>query len=248
MTPGHGTAPALRGGAWKESPGAPALRGGTWIRALGLAVLVACLHTALPARAQGTQSEAADPTRLDVERLPPEALAVTRDMFARGFFLQGLIGGRGFAGGLGRISLPGAFGRVGAGYEFFDWLAIGTAVELSLHDTSAPPPPAPGTFELVDVLVELRLQLPLSARAALWLGGETGLGWTSGNLLVAYGLHDAGDPGVFYGGSLGFDWHLLNRHYSLGLIAGARMYPSLAGLNGETTIGIHSAAYLQYVF
>ena len=83
------------------------------------------------------------------------------------------------------------FARVGLGYELFDWLSLGAAFELSLHDTDAPPPPAPGSFELIDALVELRLQLPLSARAALWLGGEAGIGWSPGNLLAAYGVRDA---------------------------------------------------------
>jgi hypothetical protein len=221
------------------------------VRALLLAGSFLLLARA-PARADQSEppqnGETPDPTRLDVERLPPEAIAVTRDMFDHGLFLQGLIGGRGFAGGLGRISQPGMFARVGLGYELFDWLSLGTAIELSLHDTDAPPPPAPGSFEVMDMLVELRLQLPLSARAALWLAGEGGIGWTPGNLLATYGIRDANDIGLVYGGSLGFDWHLLSKHHSIGLMAGARLYPNLNGIGGETTLGIHSAAYLKYVF
>jgi hypothetical protein len=213
--------------------------------ALSLALLAGA---AAPARAQGAETEAPDATRLDVERLPPEAIDITRDMFSRGLFLQGTLGGRGFAAGLGRISRPGAFARVGLGYEFFTWLAVAAAFELSLHDTDAPAPPAPSTFELCDAVAELRLQLPLSARAALWLGGEAGVDWVPGNLLEAYGLSHADELGVMYGGSLGFDWHVLSRHHSLGLLAGARLYPNLAGLRDEQTIGIHSAAYLKYVF
>ena len=37
-------------------------------------------------------------------------------------------------------------------------------------------------------------------------------------------------------------------HHSLGLLAGARLYPNLAGPDGEAAVGIHSAAYLKYVF
>ena len=40
----------------------------------------------------------------------------------------------------------------------------------------------------------------------------------------------------------------MSRHHSLGLMAGARLYPNLAGPDGEAAIGIHSAAYLKYVF
>jgi hypothetical protein len=200
-----------------------------------------------PARAEDA-AEAPDPTRLDVERLPPEAIAVTRDMFSRGLFLHALVGGRGFAGGVGRVSLPGPFARIGVGYELADFFALAAALELSMHETDAAPPPSPGVFQLVDVLIEARFSLPFSARAALWLAGEGGIDWIPGNLLQAHGLEDAADGGFIYGGSLGFDWHLLSRHHSLGLLAGARMYPNLNGADGEPAIGIHSAAYLKYVF
>lgn len=192
--------------------------------------------------------EPPDPTRLDVERLPPEAIAVKRDMYAHGFFLDSGVGGRGFAGALGRLSLPGMFARVAIGYEFTDWLLLTAGVELSLHETSAPAPPNPANFELINPVAQLRLQLPLSARFAPWLAGEAGIGWVPGNLLSGYGVNDAGKVGLNYGGSVGVDWHMLNRHYSLGLLAGARLYPNLAGLNNEATLGIHSAVYLKYVF
>lgn len=198
--------------------------------------------------AQRPATEAPDPTRLDVERLPPEAIEVKRDMFAHGVFLQSYVGGRGFAGAVGRLSQPGMFARVGLGYELTDWLALGGAFELSLHNSSAPPPPGPASFQLIDALVELRLQLPVSARATPWLAGEAGIDWVPGNLLATYGVAHAGQVNLDYGGSVGFDWHLLSRHLSLGLLAGARLYPNLSGLANEQTVGIHSAAYLKYVF
>lgn len=216
-------------------------------RALCLAVLASCFCS--PALAQDdAPAEAPDPTRLDVERLPPEALAITRDMYSRGLFVQGYLGGRGFVGAVGRFSLPGPLARVGVGYELSDWFMLGGAIELSLHETDAAAPPSPGAFQLVDVLVEARLQLPFSARSALWLGGEAGFDWVPGNLLSTYGFADANSTGPMFGGSLGFDWHLLSRHHSIGLLAGARMYPNLQDADGEVAIGVHSAAYLKYVF
>jgi hypothetical protein len=216
-------------------------------RTLMLVALTASMQHA-SAHAQQTSMEAPDPTRLDVERLPPEAIAVKRDMFAHGLYVQGHVGGLGFAGGLGRLSLPGMFTRVGLGYELTDWLLLGAAVELSLHETSAPPPPSTAGFQLIDTLLEVRFQVPVSARATPWVAAEGGFDWSSGNLLAAYGVQRASQVGLNYGGSLGFDWHMLNRHYSIGLLAGARLYPNLDGADGEKTIGIHSAAYLKYVF
>jgi hypothetical protein len=191
-------------------------------------------------------SEAPDPTRLDVERLPPEAIALTRDMFASGPFVFAELGGRGFAGGLGRVADPGVMGRVGVGYELAVWLLLAASVELSLHETAAPAPPAPASFQLLDGIGEVRLRLPLSVRAALWLGGEAGLGWVPGTLLPIYGIEDSESLSLIYGGSLGFDWHLLSKHHSLGLRAGARRYPGLDG--DDPTVGIHAGAMLAYAF
>jgi len=212
-----------------------------------LALLVALAALAAPARADTlAASEAPDPTRLDVERLPPEAIALTRDMFASGPFVFAELGGRGFAGGLGRVADPGVLGRVGVGYELTVWLIFAVSAELSLHETAAPAPPAPASFQLVDGVGEARLRLPLSVRAALWLGGEAGLGWVPGSLLPVYGIEDAESLSLIYGGSLGFDWHLLSKHHSLGLRAGARRYPGLDG--DDPTVGIHAGATLAYVF
>jgi hypothetical protein len=224
-----------------------ARRPGRAVTALGVAALALAM-AAPQARAQAPVQEEPDPTRLDVERLPPEALAVTRDMFASGAFVQGYMGGRGFAGGVGRVANPGPFARIGFGYELAQVFTLAAAAELSLHETNAPAPPSSGAFQVIDVLLEARLTWPLSARAALWLAGEGGAFVVPGNLLVTYGLRDADSVGLLYGGSAGFDWHLMSRHHSLGLLAGARLYPNLAGPDGEAAVGIHSAAYLKYVF
>ena len=217
-------------------------------RASFIALLWAVLATPALAEQGDAPSEAPDPTRLDVERLPPEAIAVTRDMYSRGLFVQAHLGGRGFVGGVGRLSQPGPFARTGLGYELSDWFMLGAALELSLHETDAPAPPNASAFQLVDVLLEARLQWPWSARAALWLAGEVGFNWVPGNLLATYGLTDADGTGPMFGGSLGFDWHLLSRHHSIGLIGGARKLPNLDGPDGEPAIAVHSAAYLKYVF
>ncbi|HEX6240722.1 MAG TPA: hypothetical protein VFZ61_07510, partial [Polyangiales bacterium] len=40
--------------------------------------------------------ESPDPTRLDVARLPPEAIQITRDLYAHGFFVEAQLGAQGF--------------------------------------------------------------------------------------------------------------------------------------------------------
>ena len=53
------------------------------------------------------RTEEVDSTRLDVSRLPPEAIEVTRDLYARGFFVEAMLGATGFLGDLGDVSKPG---------------------------------------------------------------------------------------------------------------------------------------------
>lgn len=189
-----------------------------------------------------------DETRLDVERLPPEAIEVTRDLYSHGIFMEGWVGGRGFVGGIGNLSSPGLYANVGVGIELFRFLYIKLAFEGSFHQTDAPPPPSSTVFELLGALVEVKLQIDVSARVGLWLQGELGGVLAFGDVLPTYGVQGADEVGLMYGGSAGFDWHLYNRHYSFGLVGGARAYPSLETADGQMSVGVHGAAYLRYVF
>lgn len=223
--------------------------------AMRSAPLCACFVTACVllapsplARAQDAQEEDLDVTRLDVERLPPEAIEINRDMYSRGVYVEGQVGGRGVMGGAGRYFSPGMLASIGAGYELTRWFLVGAAVELSLHPTDAPAPPTATTLQFFGALAELRLQANFSPRVAMWLGGQVGVLSISGNFLSTYGVQDADSLGAMFGGSLGFDWHFKNRHHSIGLLGGARLYPSLTGFDDEKAIGIHSATYLRYVF
>jgi len=212
--------------------------------------LMACLLGAMPslARAQAAQEEDLDVTRLDVERLPPEAIQIQRDMYARGIYVEGHVGGRGVMGGAGRYFSPGMLASIGAGYELTRWFLVGAAVELSLHPTNAPAPPTPTTLQFFGGLLEARLQANFSSRVAIWLGGQVGVQSISGNFLTTYGVQDADEVGAMFGGTLGFDWHFKSRHHSIGLLGGARLYPNLTGNDDEKAIGFHGTTYLRYVF
>lgn len=213
--------------------------------------LLACALLTAPlgvARAQEAYVEPKDETRLDVERLPPEAIEVSRDLYATGFYLQAVTGGRGFAGGLGRYAEPGFWANILVGYELASWLMLGAGIELSMHSLDVPAPPASITFERIEAVLAPRVQLALSSRSALWIGPEVSAGFSPGDMLRVYGYQSAHELALGYGGTLGFDWHLPSKHHSLGLLAGARFLPSITSPSGEPTISIHSAAYLKYVF
>jgi hypothetical protein len=202
------------------------------------------------ASAQKSQpaAEPKDPTRLDVERLPPEAITLDRSMFARGFYLEARVGGRGFVGGLAPLVAPGLSTRVTGGYELLDYVALGAAFELSLHETDAPAPPARTSLQMISAAAELRLRLPLHVRFALQLDGEIGVLTILGNALESYGLPDAHRLGLAYGAGLGFDWHLSSPHHSLGLMLHGRGAPNLDDPASDPTFAIGASVYLRYVF
>lgn len=218
------------------------------LQAIGLLAVLLLGAQAPFASAQEAVTEDPDPTRLDVERLPPEAIAITRDVYAHGFFLEGMVGGRGFKGGVARVSDPGVFASIGLGYELLPWLMVKLAAEMSVHATDAPPPPSATSFQLMGGTFELRVQLPFSAFLAAWLGPEIGVMHATGNVLQNYGIEQAGGFDLFYGANLGLDWHMKNRHHSIGLMGGGRLCPSMQGYDGERSIGLHGAAYVRYVF
>jgi hypothetical protein len=212
------------------------------------ATTLAHAQTATESAGTGRVTEEPDPTRLDVERLPHEAIRITRDLYAHGFFLEVSVGGRGYIGGVGRIATPGPFASIGFGYEIFEWLLVRTFGEVSIHQTSAPAPPSTTVFEILSALGELKLQANPTAEFALWLAGQVGITVATSDVLRLYGLRNAATVGFAWGGDVGIDLHFHSRHHSLGLHGGVRGAPSLDGFDGETAVGVHGAAYLRYVF
>jgi hypothetical protein len=214
-------------------------------RALFLVCSLLVLGASDVARAE---PESPDVTRLDVERLPVEAIAPTRDMFKVGFHLRAELGGQGFAGGVGRISSSGPAAHIAFGYEFTPWVALAAEFGLAMHETHAPPPPAATAFQVYTWLAQARFQLPVSTRVALWLSADGGVGMASGDFLQTWGYRNAGKVGLVYGGALGVDWHFMNPHHSIGLRAGAHLYPNFDAPSGEKALAIEAALYLKYVF
>jgi hypothetical protein len=200
------------------------------------------------AEAKPVQSEALDTTRLDVERLPPEALPLSRDMYHVGFHVRAELGGQGFAFGIGRVASAGPVAHIALGYEFTEWFLLALDFGLGMHGTDAPQPPAATAFQTYTALAQVRFTLPVALRSALWLSLDGGAGKASGDFLQAYGFTRARSIGVVYGGALGFDWHFLNPHHSIGLKAAGHLYPQLVAANHEQSVALEGTAYLKYVF
>jgi hypothetical protein len=197
-------------------------------------------------KAGEVRTEEVDSTRLDVSRLPPEAIEVTRDLYARGFFVEAQLGAQGFLGDLGKVSKPGPRLAVDFGYEFASWVAVLIQGEIAFHDTKNREQPAHTMYEIAGGSAGVRLTLPFNASAALWADGLFGVVWTGGDVLHALGFKDTVHPSIAYGGELGFDWHVRARHHSFGLLAGTRVLPGL--VRDGYSLSLYGSAYLRYVF
>lgn len=192
--------------------------------------------------------EEPDRTRLDVERLPPEAIRITRELYAHGIYVEGSIGGAGFLSqGVGRYLDPGPMLALRVGGELLDWLWVGALLEGSLHNTRAPAPPARTVVELLGASLDVRLQANPTPELALWLGGQAGLVVAANDVLSLYGQSALSSIGFMYGGDVGADFHFHARHLSLGIYGGARFSPSF-DRPGELGVGVHGAASIRYVF
>lgn len=225
--------------------------------AVAFCIALSACALALPAAAQEAThdeepviaTEEPDPTRLDVERLPPEAIRVTRDLYAHGFFVEAQLGGMGIVNGVGDIIDGGPWAVLSFGLEILDWLHVLLSAEGSMHNTNAPAPPAPTAFEIVGGSASVRLQANFTEAFAMWLSGQFAVLVATTDVLSLYGYQDAANIGIAYGGEVGVDWHFRARHHSIGILGGVRHYPSLESIVGDgPALGIHGSAYLRYVF
>jgi hypothetical protein len=197
-------------------------------------------------KAGEVRTEQVDSTRLDVSRLPPEAIEVTRDLYARGFFVEAQLGAQGFLGDLAAVSTPGPRLAVDFGYELAQWVSVLIQGDLAFHDTKNRPQPARSVYEMAGASAGVRFSLPFNARAALWADGLFGMVWTGGDVLHALGFKNSTGPSMAYGGELGFDWHVRAPHHSFGLLAGTRVFPQL--VRDGYSLSLYGSAYLRYVF
>ena len=191
--------------------------------------------------------EARDPTRLDVQRLPPEAIEVTRELYARGLFLEAQLGALALGGAANRVSKPGPRVAVALGYELTHWLSALVLAEGSLHRTDNRQPPRATAYELLGGALGVRLSWPINARAALWMGGLGGLNWTSRDVLHVLGYKRAFRARLELRRRAGLQLAHRHQHHSFGVLGGMRVLPSLVAPH-ELTVAGYGSLYLRYVF
>jgi len=196
-------------------------------------VLVALLLAVLPARAEaGSGSVPADETAGE-----PECPPIKPDVL-RGPVVRAAVGSAIWVGEVGEQSRPGFGITIGAGYEFFSWLALELSWSSGAHDTDQPAPPAPGSFSTHAVHGGLRLGVPVGS-FDIFLRGGAGWMWSRPNILVRIEKFDGQVRAAWMGGA-GFTWHTPRRHVWVGLegsVLGAVDFPGMMIMAGAV-IGV----------
>jgi len=163
--------------------------------------------------------------------------------FARGIFTEGEVGAVTFFGRVGENVSPGFAIGARAGYDLTRWFALQVHALGSTHETKGDGPAAGQLLQTYQGTVEGRLTLRFGQTA---LFGEGGLGaarWSSNLLNVLVPDMIKFRTGFTAGGSLGFDYHSLSRHFSVGLRVGDFWLKNAA--NSQDLI---ATTYLRYTF
>jgi hypothetical protein len=160
--------------------------------------------------------------------------------FSRGFFAEGDLGAAFFLGKMGEVAPPGPHFGLRIGYDLFRWLAAYAHVSGVTVDADVPAPYDHQSFQVFVYTAEVRAQLQLR-RIGLYAAAGGGVAQLSNNLLDVAGVAQHHRLSGTVAGGLGFDFHTLNRHYSVGLAADYLWLPQWSESHA-----ISVAAYLRY--
>jgi hypothetical protein len=136
--------------------------------------------------------------------------------FARGFFAQGEIGALFFVGNTASYAAAGPSFGMRLGYDLFRFLALQLHVAGASHEATLPPPTSGQSLQSYLYAAEVRAQIQIR-RVALSLDGGAGLAQLSSNVLDQVAVTNGTLYSLAVVAGAGFDYHTLNRHFSLGL-------------------------------
>ena len=161
--------------------------------------------------------------------------------FARGFFASGELGALVYLGRATKYAGAGVHFGVRLGYDLTRWLALQAHVAGSSNDATLPAPTVGQSFQTFLYAGELRAQLQIR-RIALSLEGGAGITQLSNNVLDQVQISSGGNLiSLAIVAGAGLDYHTLNRHFSLGLVAD---YIWMQSFN--STHALTATAYLRY--
>ena len=163
------------------------------------------------------------------------------DEYSHGFYAELGLGAHTFLGQTGQYAAVGPSFGIRSGYDLFSWLSLGAYLAGSTHEATVPPPPDREYFQLYTGAAEGRITVRVW-RLALFAEGTLGAAAVSTNVLdrVAVTEPDSHLTMVFGGGG-GLDYHIQNRHFSIGLACDYALYPSF-----DASSALNVRLYLRY--
>jgi hypothetical protein len=229
-------------------------------RAALSAALAALAALAAPALARA--DEPLPPGALDLDKdttsraladvpTPPEE-APPMPPYAKSVVLDASLGALVFLGRFGETAPPSPWLRAQLGYELFKWLMVFGEGELGFTDTSGTqPPPRTRAFPIFGFGGGARLTARFTDRFGVYVQGSVGAMKADirRRALAIIGYGDAESLGVAYGGRLGVEWYQLDRHFGLGLHAGAREASGFRRTIGsDSPLAFDAGAAIRYAF
>ena len=170
--------------------------------------------------------------------LPLSAHAASK----RGLYAEADLGATGFLGTHADYAAIGPTAGVRLGVQLFSWLSVGGLVAMSTHEAILPPPPEGEQLQLYTAAGDARIAL---GGESLRFFAEGGLGFAaiSTNVLDRVGVTapDRRSSLAMHAGG-GLDWHMKNRHYSIGLAGDWATMPDF-----DTAQTVSGRLYLRYV-
>lgn len=238
--------------------------------ALALATMVG--GVALPGLAHAQEPTSAGPviapTSIDLEKdkdaqstaLGSEAPAAPAEApppspYKSTVVIDSSIGALLFLGKFGKTAPPAPWLRTQLGYEVFKWLMFFGEGELAFTDTSrSQDPPKTRAFPIFGFGGGVRFTARFTDRFGAYLQGSVGAMKADirTNGLGVIGFKDAETLGIYFGGRLGIEWYMIDRHFALGLTSGLRNASGFKQRGGagssDTPLAFDAGASIRYAF
>ena len=166
-----------------------------------------------------------------------------------GFAVDGTLGTYAPAGKLKRITGPGPWARLTAGWEFTKWLGVFVAFDAAFLSTDrASPPPGERGYILWGFGGGVRFSLPLGNRWRIPARFEIGAHKVDDNgVLATYSFNDAQSFGVSLGAMTGLEWRAASRHFGIAIEGGVRTDAAMKNsLHSETPLAILAGVIVRY--
>ena len=160
-----------------------------------------------------------------------------------------------FLGKFGKTAPPAPWLRTQLGYEAFKWLMFFGEGELAFTDTSrSQDPPKTRAFPIFGFGGGVRFTARFTDRFGAYLQGSVGAMKADirTNGLGVIGFKGAETLGIYFGGRLGIEWYMIDRHFALGLTSGLRNASGFKQRGGagssDTPLAFDAGASIRYAF